>query len=82
MPVKSDLLKSQESALLDQIKSEGRCGKDISLAGGCCMGTGAFIYASNYAEYGLVGSGLLGPIPFVTTSIARISRALCTLGAK
>ena len=38
------------------------------------MGTGGFLYASNYAEYGMAGSGVLGPIPLVTTSLAKIIR--------
>ncbi len=29
------------------------------------MGTGAFIYASNYAKYGIFGTGLMGPFNFV-----------------
>jgi len=64
---------------MDTIKSEGRCGKDIGwilccIGAGFSMGTGAFIYASNYAEYGLFGAGVLGPIPFLTTSLAKIIR--------
>ena len=72
-------LKKEEKALLNDIKSEGACGKNIgwilcSAAGGICMGTGAFIYASNYSEYGFAGLALLGPIPIITTSVVKISR--------
>lgn len=38
------------------------------------MGTGAFIYASNYADYGLAGSGVLGPGAFVVFLLAKLIR--------
>lgn len=36
------------------------------------MGTGAFIYANNYSEYGLAGSGVLGPGAFIFFSIFKV----------
>mmetsp|Transcript_9869 Transcript_9869/g.12241 ORF Transcript_9869/g.12241 Transcript_9869/m.12241 type:complete len:290 (-) Transcript_9869:183-1052(-) len=40
------------------------------------MGTGAFIYASNYSEHGLVGSAVLGPGPFVVFSMIKLIREI------
>lgn len=37
------------------------------------MGTGAFIYAANYSEYGLAGSGVLGPGAFVFYLLFKVS---------
>ena len=42
------------------------------IGAGFCMGTGAFIYASKYAKYGLVGTGVLGPGIFVVSIVLRI----------
>ena len=36
------------------------------------MGTGAFIYAPEYAKYGLAGTGIIGPGTVVIFGIARI----------
>lgn len=36
------------------------------------MGTGAFIYANNYSEYGLAGSGVLGPGAFLFFSVFKV----------
>ena len=38
------------------------------------MGTGAFIYANSYSEYGLVGSGVLGPGAFIMYLILKVFR--------
>ena len=38
------------------------------------MGTGAFIYASNYSEYGLAGTGVLGPGATLMYVIVKIYR--------
>ena len=35
------------------------------------MGTGAFIYATNFSEYGIIGAGILGPGPFIMCVIIR-----------
>ena len=48
-------LKRQETDLLVEIKFEGRCGKNCPwitycVVAGCFMGTGSFIYASNYVQ--------------------------------
>ena len=40
------------------------------------MGTGAFIYASNYSEYGLPGTGVLGPGATIMYLLAKIVREL------
>ena len=44
---------------------------------GFMMGTGAFIYANSYSEYGLVGSGVLGPGAFLVYFILKIVRLIC-----
>jgi len=36
------------------------------------MGTGAFIYAYNYSQYGLAGSGVLGPGAFIFYLIFKV----------
>ncbi len=38
------------------------------------MGTGAFIYASNYAKYGIFGTGLIGPVNFVVYLLFKVIR--------
>lgn len=35
------------------------------------MGTGAFIYATNFSKYGIVGTGILAPGPFTMCLIIR-----------
>ena len=35
------------------------------------MGTGSFIYATNFSEYGMLGAGMLGPGPFILCVIIR-----------
>ena len=40
------------------------------------MGTGAFIYANSYSEYGLAGSGVLGPGAFLMFLILKIVREI------
>ena len=54
----------------------GACGKNcpwisISIAAGACMGTGAFIFASNFSDQGLFGTGLLGPAPCLILIVLR-----------
>ena len=36
------------------------------------MGGGAFLYASNFAEYGILATGILGPAPFIYCLIIRL----------
>ena len=74
-------LKRQESELLDEMKSEGRCGKNCiwisyCIFAGAFNGIGAFIYASKYAQYGLVGVGVLGPVTFFSMLSWKIGREL------
>ena len=38
------------------------------------MGTGAFIYAANYSEYGLAGTGVLGPGAFLVYLSMKVIR--------
>ena len=62
--------------LTTENKKGGVCGKHcgwitIATMGGACMGTGAFIYASNFAEYGILATGILGPVPFIYCLIIR-----------
>ena len=38
------------------------------------MGSGAFIYASKYSEYGLVGTGVLGPGAFLMYLAIKVAR--------
>ena len=65
-------LKKQKTAdqLEAEMQAEGFFGKNCywitcSLAAGITMGTGSFIFASNYADLGLAGGGLCGPGVFV-----------------
>lgn len=37
------------------------------------MGTGAFIYANSYSEYGLAGSGVLGPGAFLVFTVFKVA---------
>ena len=43
---------------------------------GCMMGTGAFIFANSYSEYGLAGSGVLGPGAFILYTIIKLVREI------
>ncbi len=36
------------------------------------MGTGAFIFASNFSDQGIYGTGLIGPIPAILCFIIRL----------
>ena len=36
------------------------------------MGTGSFLYASNFSEYGLVATGIVGPAPFFMCLVIRL----------
>ena len=59
------------------MKSGGVCGKNcywisVSLLAGACMGTGAFIFASSFSEYGMIGTGILAPGPFFFCLIIRL----------
>lgn len=38
------------------------------------MGSGAFIYASNYSQYGISGTGILGPAGLIVYTLAKILR--------
>ena len=40
------------------------------------MGTGAFIYANSYSEYGLAGSGVLGPGAFIMYLVIKVFREI------
>ena len=40
------------------------------------MGTGAFIFANSYSEYGLAGSGVLGPGAFILYTIIKLVREI------
>lgn len=40
------------------------------------MGTGAFLYAANYSDYGLDGSGVLGPGAFIVFLLMKVVREL------
>ena len=66
-------------ALEKELKSQGACGKNCGwitccLLAGFMMGTGAFVYAANYSEYGLSGAGVLGPGAFIVYLLAKILR--------
>lgn len=60
-----------------EMKAGGMCGKNCywiscSLGAGACMGTGAFIYASNFSQYGTLGVGIIGPGVVLYTALFRI----------
>lgn len=46
------------------------------LFAGFFMGTGAFLYAANYSEYGLSGTGILGPGATIMFLLVKIFREL------
>ena len=61
------------------MKSLGACGKNCgwittSLLAGFMMGTGSFIYAVNYTDYGFVATGILGPGGFIIFFIVKVLR--------
>ena len=37
------------------------------------MGTGSFLYASNFSEYGMVATGILGPGPALLCLVIRLT---------
>ena len=39
---------------------------------GCCMGSGSFIYAAYFSQYGLVGLGILAPGPLVAWIVIKL----------
>lgn len=45
-----------------------------AITAGICMGTGNFIYASNYSYLGFQGNGLLGPGALLVFSIVKFIR--------
>ena len=60
----------QSEKLEAELKAGGFFGKNCgwiscSLAAGLCMGTGSFLYASEYADLGFEGGGLTGPFVFI-----------------
>ena len=62
-----------------ELNSGGACGKNFhwiaaSLLGGVAMGTGGYLYASNYAEFGLAANGLLGPGAFIFYLFIKVFR--------
>ena len=64
---------------MKSIKEQGFFGKNCGWITSCflaglCMGTGAFIYASNYAKYGIFGTGLTGPINVVFYTLFKAIR--------
>ena len=74
-----ELLRSHKQELEADIKAQGICGKNCGwitscILAGLSMGTGAFIYASNYAKYGLEGSGVLGPGPCIVFALVKVFR--------
>ena len=59
-------------------EKEPACGPNCywvscGLGAGACMGTGAFVYAPEYAKYGLAGTGILGPGTFVLFLLWRLA---------
>ena len=61
------------------MKAEGFFGKNcywvtFALLAGITMGIGAFIFATNYAELGIMGAGLTGPGVFIIFLIIWLVR--------
>ena len=69
----------QADELESQLKEEGACGKNCnwitaSLIAGFLLGAGQYLYASNYAQYGMSATGIMGPgtlVPFTIIKVAR-----------
>ena len=60
-----------------ELKSGGACGKNCAwityaLLAGMSMGVGAFFYASNFSEYGIIGTGIVAPGPFIMCLAIRL----------
>ena len=65
--------------LEEELKAGGACGKNCywitcSLVAGACMGTGSFIFASEYSELGYEGGGLCGPGVFIVFLLVWVIR--------
>ena len=78
-------LKSQKSfreqadELEKSLKEEGACGKNChwitaATLAGVCLGSASFIYASNFAELGVMATGLLGPGAFAVFLPVKVIR--------
>jgi hypothetical protein len=48
----------------------------MSLIAGLLMGTGAFIYATNFAQYGLRANGIIGPGTLICVLLLRLGMAI------
>ena len=77
-PLKNELsTKESQLAKTERAEKVGPCGKNcywitVSLLAGACMGTGSFIYASNFSKYGVVGVGIIGPGPVLYCGLIRL----------
>ena len=74
----------EDAVVEDRPAAEGEEEKEVAcspncywvscgLGAGACMGTGAFVYAPEYAKYGLAGTGVLGPGTFVLFLLWRLA---------
>ena len=67
---KPGLKRMASSVLESELADGGFFGKNcdwisFSLAAGLCMGTGSFLFASNFADLGYEGAGVTGPFVFI-----------------
>ena len=75
---KAEELKKSIENLENEMKSGGVCGQNCGwilycLVAGACMGCGAFLYATNFSEHGMIAVGIIGPVPFLVTFLIRVS---------
>ena len=53
------------------------------MAASISMGVGLFIYAINFSKFGIMGAAFIGPIPFFSYTLYRVSgiiKNLATVG--
>lgn len=85
---KEKAAKDQIAKLEADLKSGGACGKNCkwityALLAGMSMGVGSFFYASNFSKYGVIGTGIVAPGPFIMCLSIRLFmeiRYRCKMG--
>lgn len=86
--VRQKTLTEQAEEVEEELKAEGKCGKNChwictSIMASFGIGCGSYFYASRYAEYGLSAVAILGPgttALFVSIKIARVLHHRITQG--
>ena len=79
--VRQKTLTEQAEELEEEIKAEGKCGKNChwittSIISGLCIGCGSYFYASRYVQYGFSAAAILGPGTVTVFSLIKLARVL------